>query len=323
MKRKIKWGIIGLGKIANKFAKGLNSVENSELYAVASRDINKAVNFNTEYKAKKTFGSYEELMQDRDVDAIYIATPHSFHHELTMECIKHGKAVLCEKPFAINSVQTNEMIELAREKKVFLMEALWTRFLPHFQFVIEKVQTGELGKIQSIKADFGFKAEYNESGRLFNKSLGGGSLLDIGIYPVFMAYSMLGMPDDLEAKAKFTETGVDINCDIKFNYKQGVQAQLYSTLEEKTPTTAEIEMEKGKITLNSRFHEPTSITIFSDGKEENIEFGVETNGYNFEAEHVAEMILQGKTESDVWSHKHTQDLMSLLDRIREKIGLEY
>ncbi|MCH4823295.1 Gfo/Idh/MocA family oxidoreductase [Gramella lutea] len=323
MKKKIKWGIIGLGKIANKFAKGLSSVHNSELYAVASRDIDKAHAFSKEFKAEKACGSYAELMRDSEVDAIYIATPHAFHHELTMECIKHGKAVLCEKPFAINSVQANEMIELARKHKVFLMEALWTRFLPHFQFVTEKLRSGDLGMIKSLKADFGFKAKYDESGRLFNKSLGGGSLLDIGIYPVFMAYSLLGMPNDLEAKAKFTETEVDINCDIKFNYKQGIQAKLYSTLEEKTPTTAEIELEKGKIVLNPRFHEPTSVTIFSEGKEENIDFGIETNGYNFEAEHVAKMILQGKTESDIWSLDHTRDLMNLLDQIREKIGLEY
>ena len=323
MKRKIKWGIIGLGKIAGKFAKGLTSVENAELYAVASRDSEKAFEFAKEHKAEKAYGSYIQLMQDNEVDVIYIATPHVFHYQLTLDCLENGKAVLCEKPFAINISEAREMIEKARSENIFLMEALWTRFLPHFQFILKKVESNEFGKIRSIKADFGFKAEYNEQGRLFNKSLGGGSLLDIGIYPIFLAYTLLGKPEEIEAKAKFSDTMVDSICDMNFTYAEGVKAELYSSIEEKTATTAEIEFDKGNIILNSRFHEPTSVTIISEGKEETIEFGVESNGYNFEAEHVGEMLLQGKTESDIWSFENTLDLMDLLDKVRSQIGLEY
>jgi len=321
--KKIKWGIIGLGKIANKFAEGLKSVENAELYAAASRDLKNAQEFSKTHQAKVAYGSYEELMKDEEVDVVYIATPHAFHYELTLKSINHGKAVLCEKPFAMNLQETEEMITLSREKKVFLMEALWTMFLPHFQYASEKIRSGEFGKVKSLKADFGFPAKFDKTERLFNKKLGGGSLLDIGIYPIFMAYSILGKPKHIKAKAEFAETGVDSACNIKFSYNDGVEAALFSTFTEKTPTTAEILLEKGKIILDSRFHEPTTLTIISKEKEEVKDFGVNTNGYNFEAAHVTKMLQEGKTESDIWGLDKTKDLMALLDNTRKEIGLEY
>lgn len=323
MKKQINWGIVGLGKIAGKFAEGLTSAEDAKLYAVASRDREKAVTFAKIHNAPVAYGSYEQLMKDEKVDVIYIATPHVFHHKLTLDCLNHGKAVLCEKPFSMNAAEADEMINLARSRKVFLMEALWTRFLPHFNFVLDSINSGELGKVKSINADFGFPGEFDKTKRLFNKSLGGGSLLDIGIYPVFLAYSILGKPVEIEARAKFTETGVDSECDITFKYASGVKADLFSTFSKKTSTTAAILLEKGKLILNSRFHEPTSVTIISEGKEETKDFGVITNGYNFEAAHVTKMLQQEKIESDIWSLEKTKDLMKLLDQIREKIGLVY
>ena len=323
MKEKIKWGIIGLGKIANKFAEGLAPVVNAELYAVGSRERENAVSFSKKHNAKFAYGSYMQLMQDENVDVIYIATPHVFHHDLTLNCIKHGKAVLCEKPFAMNLKEAEAMVKLSREKEVFLMEALWTMFLPHFQFVLEKVNSGELGKVKSLKADFGFQAEFDKTKRLFNKSLGGGSLLDIGIYPVFMAYSLLGNPMKINAKAQFTDTGVDSSCDIRFEYAKGVEAELFSTFLEKTPTIAEIEMEKGRIILNTRFHEPTSVTIITEAKEETLDFPMDTNGYYFEADHVTKMLQAGKVESDIMNLEKTLDIMKLLGKIRNEIGLSY
>lgn len=321
--KKIKWGIIGLGKIAGKFAEGLTHVKNAELYGVASRNMKKAEDFSKEYEINVAYGSYESLMKDKQVDVIYIATPHSFHYELTLQCIEHGKAVLCEKPFAMNVEQAKEMIALSREKKVFLMEALWTRFLPHFQYVLKKINSGEYGNVTSIKADFGFPAEFDKTKRLFNKTLGGGSLLDIGIYPIFLAYAILGMPEDIQAKALFTETGVDSECDILFKYPDNTNAILFSSFTEKTNTTAEIILEKASILISSRFHEPASVAIISNGNEEIMELEVKSNGYNFEAEHVSEMLQKGKTESEIWSLDNTLDLMHLLDAVRKEIGLEY
>ena len=286
MKKEINWGIIGLGKIAKKFAEGLSKVENATLYGVASRDLGKAKEFSEEYQSEVAYGSYEELMQDENIDVIYIATPHVFHHTLTLDCLKHGKAVLSEKPFAMNLKEAEEMIHAARDNKVFLMEALWTKFLPHFQDVIQKVNSEEFGKIRSLKADFGFKAEFDKKKRLFNKSLGGGSLLDIGVYPIFAAYCLLGKPEKIEAEAKFAETGVDLETRMKFKYKNDVVAELHATFKEKTPTVAEITLEKATIILDSRFHEPTSVTTITEDKQETRDFGVENNGYTFEAEHV-------------------------------------
>ena len=323
MKQKIKWGIIGLGKIANKFAEGLAPVENAELYAVASRNKDNAISFSKKHNAQVAYGTYEELMQDSSVDVIYIATPHVFHHDLTLDCIRHGKAVLCEKPFAMNLEEAEAMVKLSKNERVFLMEALWTMFLPHFQFVLDKVNSGDMGKVKSLKADFGFPAEFDKTKRLFNKSLGGGSLLDIGIYPVFMAYSILGNPLKVNANAEFIETGVDSTCDIKFEYAEGVKANLFSTFLEKTPTIAEIEMEKGRIILNTRFHEPTSVTIITEEKEETLDFEVDTNGYYFEADHVTKMLQAGKVESDIMNFEKTLDIMRLLDKIRNEIGLSY
>lgn len=323
MSEKVKWGIIGLGKIATKFAIGLQDAKNAELYAVASRDKSKAKDFAEQFEVIKSFGSYDELMKDEDVEVIYIATPHVFHHQLTLECIKHGKAVLCEKPFAMNSRQAKEMIAAAKENKIFLMEALWTAFLPHFQDIEAKVNSKEYGDLKAFKADFGFSAEYDKSNRLFNKSLGGGSLLDIGIYPVFLAYKLLGKPQSIEAKAEMTETGVDMQCEIQFNYPNGLRVPLMSTLKEDTPTSAELKFEETTIVINSRFHEPTSITTHKGDTHEIRDYGVENNGYTYEAEHVSTMYREGKLESDIWSHQNTLDLMELLDQIRNKINLEY
>ncbi len=321
--KEIKWGILGLGKIANKFAKDLGTVENSSLYAVASRSHEKAQEFAKAYNAPVAYSNYEQLLKDSEVDVVYIATPHVFHYELTKDCIRNGKAVLCEKPFAMNSGQAREMIEMAREKKVFVMEALWTAFLPHFQYVLEKVKSGDLGAIKSIKADFGFTADFDKNSRLFNKNLGGGSLLDIGIYPVFFAHSLLGHPESIQASAEFTETKVDSSCTMNFKYGNDVTAKLHSTVTENTPTTAEIILEKGTIKLNSRFHEPTSVKITSEGDEETITFDVNTFGYNFETAHVAKMLRENKTESDIMSLDRTLEIMKLLDQIRKEIKLEY
>ncbi|MDX1542410.1 MAG: Gfo/Idh/MocA family oxidoreductase [Christiangramia sp.] len=322
MKKEINWGIIGLGKIANKFATALAHVENASLYAVASRNRDKAVAFSEKYNARVAYGVYDQLMKDENVDVIYIATPHSLHHELTIQCIKHGKAVLCEKPFAMNLQEAEEMVNLARSKKVFLMEALWTMFLPHYQYIIDLIKSGDYGKIISIRADFGFEAEFDREKRLFNKALGGGSLLDIGIYPIFLSYSLLGKPERIEANAEFTDTGVDMECEMKFLYPDA-QAYLHSSFKEKTPTIAEIELEKAVVKLHSRFHEPTSVSIITESKEKTKVFEVKTNGYNFEAAHVTQMLMEGRSESNKWSLDETLDLMALLDDVRQEIGLKY
>ena len=324
---KIRWGILACGKIAKKFAADLKLVDDGELIAVASRDIERAKQFALEFPAKHVFGSYEELVNCEEVDAIYVASPHSHHHEHAILCLNHGKAVLCEKAFAINQHQAKEMIDLARTKKVFLMEALWTRFLPHYLKVREMIAEGKLGTLKGVLANFGFKPPEPVSPRLFEPSLGGGSLLDIGIYPVFLAQSILGVPDSITAKMDPAHTGVDEQCSMVFHYKNGMTANLFSTLASNLETDADIFGTKGRIRLTNRFYEPSAtIQYYPDiiTSRTNIPIEKEAGwGYQHEIRHVNECLQKGLTESPVWSLDETLSLMQTLDAIREGMGLRY
>ena len=321
--RKIRWGIIGLGKIAHKFANDLLTLEDAELYAVASRTQEKADEFSEKYGAAKAYDNYNDLAHDSNVDAVYIATPHSFHKENTMLCLKNGIAVLCEKPFAMNAKEVHEMIDCAKANNVLLMEALWTYFLPHYNYVLDLINKETYGKILKLEADFGFRQEFDETNRVIKKELGGGSLLDIGIYPIFAALSTLGNPNDIEAEATFFENDVDSSCSMIFKYNNGVNAYLMSTLLEETPTEAVFHCEKGIIKINSRFHEPSTITITSNGKEDTKDFGYTTIGYNYEVIHFNNLLRQGKIQSDLMTYSFSNKLMKTLDKVSKIIGLEY
>ena len=323
----IRWGILACGRIAKKFAADLNLVEGAELVAVASRDIEKAIVFAEEFQVKQAFGSYEELVKFDEVDVIYVASPHSHHHEHTLLCLNHGKAVLCEKAFAINSKQAEEMVALARTKKVFLMEALWTRFLPHFLKVKEMMGEGKLGDVKGVMANFGFKPTDPVPQRLFDPALGGGALLDIGIYPVFLAQSLMGVPDKILADMNPASTGVDEQCSIQFKYNDGRSASLFATLASNLETDADIFGTAGRIRLTSRFYEPSATIQYYPGHVDSrtlipIERGPGF-GYQHEAHHVNECLRQGLTESPVWGLSDTIELMQTLDRIREQMGLRY
>lgn len=319
----IRWGIIGLGNIAHKFAQDLMMVEGCELYAVASRSQEKADEFASQYKVSKSYNNYEVLANDSNIDAVYIATPHVLHNENTILCLNKGIAVLCEKPFAMDSKEVEEMIACAKANNVLLMEALWTYFLPHYQFALELIQKKTYGNVLNLYADFGFFRPFNNYSRLFRKSLGGGSLLDIGIYPIFAALSILGKPNTIEADATFYENGADSSCDMIFEYSNNIRATLKSSLLKDLNTEAIIECEKATIKLNRMFHKPTTVSIISDGKEDIKEFGYQTLGYNYEIMHFNQLIRNSKTESDVMTFKFSKQLIKTLDEVRKIIGLNY
>lgn len=323
-KKKYNWGIIGPGKIACKFAEDLAMVPNAKLYAVASRSNERAQEFAHRFNVEVIYSSYEVLAQDKKVDIIYVATPHVYHHAHTLLCLKNKKAVLCEKPFAMDRKQVEDMIRTAKAEEVFLMEALWTYFLPHYRYILSIVEQETYGKLKSMKADFGFAAPFLPEKRLYNKKLGGGSLLDIGIYPVFAALTLLGTPDHINAEASLCDTGVDESCNIQLTYKNGAVAELSSAINKILPTTAILVFENATVTLIDRFHEPTSILIeLKTGKKEEITFDVNTRGYNYEAEHVQEMLNQNRTQSTIMTFEKSLALITILDEIREKIGLFY
>lgn len=319
----IRWGIMGLGNIAHKFAQDLIHMEHAQLHAVASRSEEKASEFARTYNAVKSYGRYEDLVQDKNIDAIYIATPHALHHDNTLLCLNHGKAVLCEKPFAMNLREVESMITRSREKNVLLMEALWTRFLPHYQFVIDLIHNKTYGKVLNMEASFGFFRAFNNDSRLFNKPLGGGSLLDIGIYPIFAALSTLGNPKSIDAKATFFDNGADASCDMVFNYDQDVKAYLKSSLLEDLPTEAIFYCERATIKINRQFHCPSTVSILENNQEEHFEFDYNSIGYQYEVLHFNELLRQGKTESPLMTFQFSQDLISTLDAVRTLIKLDY
>lgn len=321
--KKVRWGIIGAGNIAHKFAEDIQKVPNAELLAIASRDKDRAKAFTTKYNATMAYDSYQLLADDPQVDAVYIATPHAFHKAHTVLCLNRKKAVLCEKPFAMNSTQAKEMIETAKASNTLLMEAMWTRFLPHYQMVLQLIQEGDIGNITGLEADFGFKPHYDPESRLIKKILGGGSLLDIGIYPVFLALSVLGMPDDIKANASFFDSGADSSCDMIFSYGNHVKAHLKSSFLEQTPNAASIFGEQGRITIQPNFHAPSSFSIEKGGKIQRFDFEVKTNGYSYEIEHFNNLLLKGKTESPLMTFRTSEQLIHLLDAVRNKIGLHY
>ncbi|QMW02848.1 Gfo/Idh/MocA family protein [Spirosoma foliorum] len=319
-----RWGILGPGRIAHKFAKDLLTVPDAQLYAVASSDQQRADEFAQEYNIPHAFGSYTDLLTLPDLDVVYVATPHVKHHEHVLLLLNGGVAVLGEKPFAMNSQQVREMVETARSKGVFLMEALWTRFMPGICKALELAQSGAIGKVVSIKADFGFRAPFLPEKRLFNKELGGGSVLDIGIYPLFLSYLFLGKPSMVKASANFGSTGVDEQCGMVLTYPDGQLALLDSTIIADTDCIGLIQGETGQIRIHSRFHETKGITLKqTDQPEQVFTFDRTTFGYDYEAQHVMQCLAEGKTESPLWSLEDSLNLIALLDAVQAEAGIVY
>ena len=315
------WGIIGLGKIAYKFAKDLQTLPNAKLWAVASTSQSRADDFAAEYDVPNAFGRYEDLVNCPDLDVIYIATPHTGHFPCTMLCLKNKIPVLCEKPFGINAAEVAKMIQTAKENDTFLMEALWTRFLPKTIEILRLIGEDKIGKIVEIQADFGFKAKFDPESRLFKKELGGGALLDIGIYPLFLSLLLLGESTEIQASALFGETNVDESTSMILTYKATNQvAILHSTLRATTPTEAFIYGEKGFIKIHSRFHEPYSgITLhIYEGEEQIFLFENTCIGYAYEAVEVMQCLSENKKESSILPLSFSTKLIKLLDNVAKK-----
>ena len=325
--KEIRWGIMGCGRIARKFAADLRLVQDARLMAVAARQQETAEQFAREFPAPHVHGSYESLVANPEVDVIYIATPHALHHEQTLLCLDHKKAVLCEKAFALNLRQAQEMVERSRKNKVFLMEALWSKFLPQYQKVQELIAQGELGEIMNLQANFGFLPQAPVPPRLFDPALGGGSLLDIGIYNVFLAVSILGRPDTIEASMTPTAQGVDLQCAALLKYKNGAMAQLFSSLSSNLSTEADIGGTKSRVRLTSRFYAPSANIEIYSGREDSrqpIPVTRESGaGYQYEARHVGECLRKSWIESPVMSHQDSLLLMETMDRIRSEAGIVY
>lgn len=322
--RIIKWGILGTGGIASAFARDLAFAKNTEKFAVGSRTKESAAKFAEEHGVSRAYGSYEELVQDPDVDAIYVATPHPFHKDNVLACLRAGKAVLCEKPFTINSGELEEIIQFARDQKLFLMEAMWTRFLPPIVKVKEWIDSGEIGEVLLVKADFGFRAPWDPEWRLLNPALGGGALLDVGIYPVTFASMIFGTkPEKILSTAHIGETGVDEQFSILMSYPSGKTATLNGAFRIGLTNEAYIHGTEGYIRIPS-FHSAKSAFLYKDGEEvETFNDDRKSAGYAFEIEEVGRCLSQGLLESPVVPLDESLEIMKLMDEIRGQWGLKY
>lgn len=321
----INWGIIGTGIIANTFANEFNYVDNGNLLAVASRSKENAQKFADANNIKKAYQGYDSLVKDEEIDVIYIATPHSLHYAHTMLCLENNKSVLCEKPMAVNEKQEKEMFAKAEEKNLFLMEAMWTYFLPVIQRVQRWIEKDKIGKVQILTAQVGIipKPPRNKKSRLFNPELAGGALLDTGIYPVALANLLLpGEPLDLKITSQIGNTGVDEHDSLILKYKNGAIAQLTCTIQAQIETDAYLYGSKGKIHIPYFLRTNKAVLENVAGKE--IYEDLRTSlGYNYEIEAVNNYLLKNKTKSDIMPPEKSLKNIRIIDKAREKIGLQY
>lgn len=323
MTGKIRWGIFGTGTIAGKFAEALAILPDAELVAVGSRAEATANAFAVRYNVPRRHGSYAALAEDPAVDALYVATPHTLHPENTLMGLAAGKAVLCEKPFAINASEAARVIAVARKKKLLVTEAMWTRFLPPIVRLRELLAEGAIGEPRMVSSDFGFNATRRE-GRWFDPALGGGALLDVGIYPVALASMVFGPPSDVSGFGEIGPTGVDERDVIILRHAGGQLAVLHTAIRLKTPEEAMIMGTLGRIKLHAGWWKGSAMTHYLDtGGEEFLEFPFTGNGYQFEAEEFMSCLREARTESAVMPHEETLSIAKTLDKLRAQWGLKY
>lgn len=321
--RNFSWGILGPGGIARAFAKDLTFLEGHTIGAVGSRSLNNAQVFAKDFGGT-AYGSYEELVNDSTIDAIYIATPHPAHHDNVILALNAGKPVLCEKPFAVNAAEAQAMVDAASHNKVALMEAMWARFLPHYAKVREIIASGVLGPILSIHADHGQRLADQNIPRLVDPHLAGGALLDLGIYPISFAHMILGNPQSIKSTAVMTDKGVDAQTSMIFTYDNGAQSVLTTTMIEQTPCRAVVAGLHGWLEIDRTFYNPASMrVILNDGSVTQYPSTYTGHGLREQAESFKRLVQSGKFESEILSWQDTIDIMKTMDTVREQIGLKY
>jgi len=319
-----RWGIIGTGGIATAFARDLSYFNNHVVKAVGSRSLQSAQVWAIEFPGCKAHGSYEELVNDPDIDAIYVATPNTSHVANTILALSAGKPVLCEKPFAVNATEARQMRDAAKSNNVALMEAMWTRYLPHIYKVREILASGVIGKVIAVEADHGQRLADYANPRHWEPELGGGALLDLGIYPISFAHMVLGTPQKITATASFTDKGVDAQTAAIFDYASGAQAVLSTTLSAKTSNTATITGELGRIEIDTVFYTPTTVkVIMHDDSITEYANQYQGHGLREQAQYFSEIVERGEKESSLLSLDETIAIMDSLDEIRKQIGLIY
>ncbi len=321
----VQWGILSTGSIARSFVKGLEAVPDAEPVAVGSRTQHAADAFGDEFGIPRRHPNYAALANDPDVDVIYVATPHSLHKENSILCLKAGKPVLCEKPFTINRSEAEEIVAVAREAGLFLMEAMWTRFLPIMYQVRQWIQDGAIGEVRMVSADFGFGSTPGRTkSRLYDPALGGGALMDVGIYSLSFASMVFRRPPSrVMSMAHIGELEVDEQAGMMLGYDAGEMAMLFTSIQCGTTHWAHIMGTGGVIRIHPPYWRGTTATLVRDGKETVVERPYDGNGYNCQAEAVGRYLREGKLESDEIPLDETVAILGTMDMIRDQIGLKF
>ncbi len=326
MANDLRWAISSTGVMAANFAKNLNYLDSNLLYAVASRSLDKANNFAKEHNVNKAYASLDEMLQDDNIDIVYLASPHMFHYEEALKVIKSGKHLLCEKAFTMNAKQAKEVIMEAKEHNVFVMEAMWTRFLPVYQKLKSLLQDRVIGDIKALKLDFITYRDMDPKHRLFNKELGGGALLDLGVYCLSVAQFIMGNPTNINSNVIFNECGTDQLASLLLTYENGAFAQANIGFSAKTDRSVYIMGKNGYIKVGSPFNASQELVLKLTGKEEEVfsyPFVEPHLGYIHEIKAVNEAISLGKTEIEDMSHQDTISIMEQMDSIRASWGFDY
>ncbi len=321
---KIRWGVIGTGNIASAFVRDMALLTDAEVVAVGSRSAETAAAFADRFGISRRYSSYQQLADDPGVDAVYVSTPHSMHHPAALQAIMSGKAVLLEKPFTINAGEARDLVDAARKQGTFLMEAMWTRFLPHVIKIRELLAEGRLGPVRSFVADHGQWLTAENAYRLHAPELGGGALLDLGVYPVSFASMLFGRPTKITAVGDMTATGVDAQTGILLQYSGGEQAVLFTSLETLTANRAAIDGIDARIEVEGMFYAPSNFRLVRrDGAEEWFRIPHEGHGLRHQAAEVGRCIREGRTESEILPLDESIEIMETLDEIRRQIGVHY
>ena len=324
MSKNYRWGILGAGHIAEKFCTAIGFVEGAAVYAIASRDAEKGAAFAARHQAAVLYDNYEALMLDEKVDIIYIATPHAFHYEQAIACFKNRKAVLCEKPMSLSYRQTKEMIEAAHESKVFFMEGMWTACMPFMEKIKQLVQEDVIGNIQFLSANFGFAAPVNLEGRLYKKALGGGAMMDVGVYPLYLATAILGEPSQLKSISKLTETNVDEYTNMVLQYPGGATAQLISAITFQTAIEATIIGTKGTINIKNPWFKATEFSVLlNDGSNQQYNMPHQSNGFEHEVKEVMHCLDNGFLQSKKVPHELSLLMSKITGEVLVQAGVEY
>jgi predicted dehydrogenase len=322
--QEIRWGVVGPGRIAEKVVEDFAVVDGARAVAVASRSLDRAQDFSSRHGIERAHGSYAAILADQDVDVLYVATPHPQHHAIAMAAIRAGKALLVEKAFTATVAGATEVVEAAREHGVFVMEAMWTRFQPAVVRLRELIAEGAIGEVRSVQADLGVQRDFDPTDRLFSRELGGGALLDLGVYVVSFAQMVLGDPDTVTATGSRFETGVDAEASLLLSYADGRSATLMTSLRNALPGQARVFGTTGWIDVLPRFHHPQTIVLHRFGADpEEITLPQLGGGYSHELIEVTECLRAGRTESAVMPLADTLAVQQMLEQAAGQLGVTF